>query len=112
MMLLRNINLGLRFILELAALASVCYWGATIRAGTGMRTVAAIGLPLLVAVVWGIFISPKATVPTGRVGRAGLGLVVFLIAAWLLRERGRDMLALAYAVLAIASSLALYALPE
>lgn len=112
MMLLRNLNLGLRFLLELAALASACYWGATCRAGTSVRVAMAVLLPLLIAVIWGIFISPKATVPTGRIGRAGLGLIVFLIAAWLLRDRGRETIALTYGVLAVASSVALYLLPE
>ena len=111
-MLLRNINLGLRFLLELAALASACYWGATIRAGTGLRIAVAIVLPLVVAVVWGIFISPKATVPTGRIGRAALGLIVFLVAAWLLRDRGHGVLALTYTALAVVSSIALCVLPE
>ena len=44
----------LRFALELGALAAVGWWGWTADHG-GPRIVVAIGLPLLVAVLWGTF---------------------------------------------------------
>ncbi|HEY9227856.1 MAG TPA: YrdB family protein [Gemmatimonadaceae bacterium] len=109
---LRVINLGVRFLLELAALAIFGYWGATLAAGVVLRTTAAVVLPLAVAVCWGIFISPKARVPTGRLGRAGLGLLVFLAAAAALYTRGHVAPAATFAVVAVASSVILYILPQ
>jgi hypothetical protein len=109
---LRVINLGVRFLLELAALGSFAYWGATLPAGIVVRSAAAVALPLGVAILWGIFISPKARIPTGRLGRSGLGLVVFLAAAAALQTRGLTAYALMFAAIATVSSVLLYLLPQ
>lgn len=109
---LRVINLGIRFLLELAALTSVAYWGWRLPAGVGLRVAGAVVLPLLVATFWGLFISPKARFATGRTGRAGLGLLVFLMAALALFNRDLFSLALTLATVGTASSLVVYALPQ
>lgn len=98
-------NLPLRFLLELASLAAFGYFGGTIVARPWMRTLAAVALPALVALFWGIFVSPKARIPTGHVGRALLGLVVFLAAAATLHARGAPRLAMGFALVALVSSL-------
>jgi hypothetical protein len=51
------LNLALHFLLELAALAAYVYWGWTQHEGV-LRVLLAIGLPLVVAAVWGIFRVP------------------------------------------------------
>lgn len=112
MPLLRVINLGVRFALELASLAAFAYWGWTLRASTWPRLVAAIALPLLVGIFWGVFVAPRARIPTGRVGQSGLGLLVFLLAAAALYSRGHHSGAVVFASLALASSVVLYALPQ
>jgi hypothetical protein len=91
-------------LLELASLVAFGYYGATIRSTTMLRIGAAIMLPVFVAAFWGIFVSPKARVPTGIAGRAGLGLLVFLAAAALLGRRGHVGLAMTFAVVAVISS--------
>lgn len=50
-------NLGLRFLLELCLLAALAYVGLQV------NIVLAVVLPVVVAVVWGIFVSPKARYP-------------------------------------------------
>lgn len=109
---LRAVNLVVRFLLEIAALIVFSYWGWTLQSSTATRAAAALLIPLLVAGLWGMFIAPKARVPTGRLGRAGLGLVVFLGAAAALAARQRTSLAEAFAAVAIVSSLIVYALPQ
>lgn len=109
---LRIINLGVRFLLELASLAAFGYWGATLRASGALRAVLAIALPLAVALLWGLFISPKARYSTGRPGQVGLGLIVFLVAALLLRERGHVAVGATFAIIALVSSALLYVLPQ
>ena len=89
-------NLLLRFLLELAALAAFGYWGWTISGGWVARAT--------VAVIWATFISPKARIPTGPVGRALLGLVVFLLAAAALWTRDQHRWAMVYGSLAVISS--------
>ena len=51
------VNLALRFVLELAALFALCYWGWTQHTGI-CRFAWAIGLVGLAAVVWGTFAVP------------------------------------------------------
>jgi Protein of unknown function (DUF2568) len=79
-------NLGLRFLLELCALAAVGYWGLHHHGGVA-QFVLGIGGPLLVAVVWGLFLSPKATVSIPSPARLTLELVVFAVRSrpWPLR---------------------------
>jgi hypothetical protein len=109
---LRLVNLGVRFLLEMGALAAFGYWGATLRASGALRGTLAIVIPLAVALLWGLFISPKARYSTGRPGQVGLGLLVFLVAALLLRERGHVAMAAIFAVTAVISSVLLYFLPQ
>jgi hypothetical protein len=101
---LRGANLVLRFLLELAALAALAtfgYWGATVNKVPMVRVTLAIVLPACVAIIWGMFISPKARIQTGTYGRAGLGLIVFLGAAIALVSRGHGTPGMVFGVLAV-----------
>jgi len=110
--LLRTTNLVLRFALEVGALAAAGYWGATMSTGGLGRISAAVCLPILIGLFWAAFVSPKAWMPTGPSGRAGLGLAVFVGAAVLLLNRQHVTLATVYGTLAVISSLVVYALPQ
>ena len=84
------INLALRFLLELAALSAIGYWGWTQHDGA-LRFILTIGLPLLAAILWGTFAVPddpsrsgKAPVPVRGIIRLLLELAFFAIATWLL----------------------------
>src|SRR5689334_1484014 len=94
-------NLALRFLLELAALASLGYWGGTAPTGAAAQTALAVGLPLAAAVFWGMFVAPRARVvlPTGA--RMALGLLVLAGAALALGDRGHGRLGLGFAGLAL-----------
>ncbi len=109
---LRVVNLAVRFLLELAALASFAYWAARLDASRGVRILLAILAPIVAAVFWGSFVSPKARFSTGLAGQVGLGLVVFLAAAAALFARGHSTLAVAFACTAVVSSVLLYLLPQ
>jgi hypothetical protein len=50
------------FAAELAALAALCAWGFTVPGGPVARTVAGVGMPLVAAVLWGVFAAPRAPV--------------------------------------------------
>jgi len=52
------LNLALRLLLELSALAAYAYWGWTDHEGI-RRYLLGIGLPLLAAVLWGTFRVPN-----------------------------------------------------
>ncbi|MWV43314.1 DUF2568 domain-containing protein [Paenibacillus sp. HJL G12] len=56
------LNLLLRFVLELVLLFSLGYWGFHVQTGIYLQWVAGLGVPVLAAFVWGLFVSPKASV--------------------------------------------------
>lgn len=101
------INLAVRFLLELAALAAIGYWGWSQHDGA-LRFVLAIGLPLLAAILWGTFAVPedpsrsgKAPVPVPGIVRLVLELALFAFAAWALYDAGNATLALVLAAIVI-----------
>ncbi|HKW11870.1 MAG TPA: YrdB family protein, partial [Gemmatimonadaceae bacterium] len=97
---------------ELAALAAFSYWAARVDAPHAARIALAILAPILVAIFWGLFVSPKARFSSGRIGQVWLGLLVFLFAAAALVTRGEPALGVAFAAIAAVSSALLYALPQ
>jgi uncharacterized protein DUF2568 len=93
-------NDGLRFLLELAALASLAYFGFSEFDGAAGWLVA-VGAPLLVAVVWGRFVSPKASHPQVDPTRLLLEVAVFGSGAGALLASGRTALGIVLAGLAV-----------
>jgi hypothetical protein len=53
-------NLGLAFVVELAGLGIFALWGWRTGGSTPTRLLLAIGLPLVAAVLWGLFAAPTA----------------------------------------------------
>ncbi len=93
MSILKGANLALRFLLELCALAALCYWG--FKTGTGPISKAMLGIdaPLAAAVLWGTFVAPAAPVSVPGALRLLLELAVFGGAAAALYSAGRPGLA-------------------
>jgi hypothetical protein len=93
------INLGLRFVLELAALVSMGYWGW--KSGTGAtRFVLAAGIPIIAGVLWAVTAVPNDPSRSGAAIFATPGLVrlifelaYFGFAVWALNASGHARLA-------------------
>ncbi len=60
MEIVKSVNLVLRFLLELCILVAIGYWGFKTQTQTFIKIGLGIGLPLLVAVVWAIFLAPAS----------------------------------------------------
>lgn len=71
----------LAFLTELAALAVLAGWGAHIVRG-GWRWGLALAAPLAFAVVWGLYLSPRAPIQLPLVGRRTLMGLAFAMAVW------------------------------
>lgn len=98
------LNLALRFLLEMAALISLGYWGWTQWEGL-TRWMLAIGGPLVAAIVWGTFRVPEdasssgeAPVPVPGVLRLSLELAFFTTASLALWASGRGVVGILFAV--------------
>ncbi len=83
------INLALRFILELTALASLGLWG-WYKGDGWLRFVLALVIPLTFAALWGIFRIPgdpgHAPVATPGIIRLAFELTYFSLATWSLYD--------------------------
>ena len=97
---MRSANDGLRFFLELSALAAVAYWGWTEPHGA-LRWVLAVAAPLAVSVVWGRWLAPRSTKRVGDPWRLIIELLVFGSAVAALARADQPTLA---AVLAAATA--------
>jgi hypothetical protein len=94
---LRSLILAVRF-LELCALAAIGYWGFRTAEGV-MKWVLGIGTPVLVAVLWAMFVAPGSTAP-GTL-RVAVVVAVFGTAAAALYVREHGGLALIFVVVVI-----------
>ncbi len=84
------VNLAIRFALEVAAIITFAIWGLKLL-DSWVSIILAILLPLLFALLWGVFAVPndpsrsgKTVVVTPGLIRLVLELVLFGIAAWML----------------------------
>lgn len=99
--MLQSANLALRFILELCGLVAVGYWGF-LAIGSGLKKFTlGIGSPLLIAVIWGMFGSPKALVKLSTHWHLLLEIVIFGLPAIALYVTGNKRLALIYGLLVV-----------
>lgn len=71
------LSLALAFGLELAALAVFGLWGVQTGPNLATRVLLGVGTPLLVATLWGWFLSPRAVFPLRPVLRWSLKLSIF-----------------------------------
>lgn len=109
---MRAANLALRFLLELCLLAAFGYWGARATGSTIANVVLAIGAPLAIAVVWGLFVAPRAARPLPTVPWILLQIVLFGLGWLALADRGEQALGAALFVVAVANLSILVALGE
>ena len=93
---LKGINLLVRFLLELCMLAAVGYWGVHTQSTWTMKVLLGIGLPLLIAVFWGMFVSPKAKYPLRGLPRLVVELILLGSGSVALFASGQTSLAWTY----------------
>jgi hypothetical protein len=98
-------NEGLAFLLELAALGALCYWGFTTGRSWPVKIGLGIGAPLFAAVVWGLFAAPDATITMPLVGLLAVKALVFAAATAALYAAAKRSLAIAYGVVALINTI-------
>ncbi len=88
------LNLAVRFALEVFALIAYGMWGWSL-GDSFLKIVLAVAIPILVAVLWGVFAvsgdpsrSGKTVIETPGILRLLLELIIFSVASWLLFKMG------------------------
>ncbi|WP_419887792.1 YrdB family protein [Neobacillus niacini] len=107
MLIVQNINLAVRFLLELCALAAVGYWG--FQTGNGiMKWVFGIGSPIFLAMIWGTFGSPKAMIAVPAPLHFFIEIIVFAIAVIALYAAGKFQLAWIFGICVVINRLLMF----
>jgi hypothetical protein len=102
---LKTINLGIRFILELSMLAAVGYWGFKTHSSWAMKILFGIGLPLLLAVIWGYFMAPRSMHRLSGIPFTAMDIILLGSGAVALYASRQINLAWIYAVVLIISEI-------
>lgn len=106
MAILKMLNLAIRFLLELCMLAAVGYWGFRTQSGV-MKIILGIGLPVLLVVIWSLFVAPKSFYPLHGIAHIVLSLVLLGSGAVALFVSGQVTLGWIYAILLVVNQVLL-----
>ena len=96
--------LTLAFVAELAALAALASWGWSAGGSTAWRLLLAVAVPLVAAVLWGVFAAPRALVRVPAL-TVLVKVLVFGAAVLALVATGHPVPAVVLAAAALLSSL-------
>lgn len=99
------VNLAVRFLLELTALLATGIWGW--RQGEGwIRFVLALGIPVILAAIWGTFAVPddpsrsgSAPIVVPGIIRLAIELAIFAFATWALHNLGATRLSWIFGII-------------
>jgi Protein of unknown function (DUF2568) len=105
---LKSVNLALAFLLELAMLAAFAYWGFQSGSSTLLKIFMGIGIPLLVIVIWGIFMAPNSARHLQGGAYLALKAVLFGLAVMALMAAGRTTLGVVFAVVVVINTILVY----
>jgi hypothetical protein len=102
--------LTVAFLVELAAIAAVAWWGFATGDSAAAKVALGIGLPLVVAVAWGVFVSPKASVALPGAAKGAIKAMVFGGAAIALLALHQTLAAEVFASVVVIDAALIYAL--
>ncbi len=99
---LKRLNIVVSFLLEIAMLLAFAYWGFRTGQSLWLKLLLGVGVPLVVILLWGLFLAPRA----GYRAESTLGVVLslglfYLAAAALLLAKQPVLAAAMIAVAAI-----------
>ena len=106
------VNLGIRFLAELAGIAALAVWGYATPAANPWKIILAVLAPAVLVVVWGAWIAPKSNSPLPQRTRMIVGSALLLVTAALLGLAGHGLSAVVFAVIIVVNTAALASRPD
>jgi Protein of unknown function (DUF2568) len=97
-------NDGVRFLVELAALASIGYWGFHEHSGWPAKIAFGLGGPILVASIWAVWMAPGSRRRAPERIRVLLEVVIFGLAVAALAASTGGVLAVIFGVVAFVNA--------
>lgn len=105
--------LAMRFLLELAALAGLAVWGVHVGTPAWDKVALAMAAPVAMAVVWGLWVAPRAVRRLPDPARLVVELAILAVVSAAIALSGYPVVAAVFAALAIANGAVLrLAYPE
>lgn len=108
MSILQNMNLGLRFLLEVCGLVAIGYWGFYMGNGMMLKMILGIGSPLFIAFIWGVFGSPNAVVKISMPYHLVFEIIIFVLPFIALFVTGNVKLAWIYGIIVVINRLFMF----
>ncbi len=108
MAVLKNINLALSFLLELAMLVAFGYWGFNTGSSTIVHWILGLGVPVVAIVIWSVFNAPLSKRRLTRTPRIILEVVMFSLGALVLAVVGQTTWAAIFAVFIVVNQILIY----
>lgn len=103
------LNLIIRFLLELVIFISFAYWGFKLEQGLFIPFIVGLGLPIIGALIWGKFLSPKRTIKLSLLWRLIIESL-FIVGAFLcLYDLGFQAFAIGFGIIAVLNRIILVA---
>ncbi len=103
MQLLRFAHLFIAFALELVLIATFARWGFALGKDTILKYALALGMALLVIVLWGIFAAPRSQHRLPHTPRILFEMALFITASFFLYQLGHTRWAVVFLAVAILS---------
>lgn len=110
MIIFQYMIISIFFLLELAMLGSFMYWGFHLDKGWFIKILFGIGAPIVVAIIWGGFIAPKASIPVSVPIRILLQIILFGSAAVALYFSEKGTLAIIFGTIVLIEMILMYSL--
>lgn len=99
-------NETLAFLIELAVLAGLAWWGATLTGPVAVRVLAAVAAPLAAMAVWALMLAPRARLTLPAAGVLGVKIVLYAVTALAVYAAGLHGPAIAVGVVALLNACA------
>ena len=104
---LKMLNLAVRFLLELCLLAAVGYWGFHNQSSWFIKILFGICLPVFIAVLWGMFVAPKAFYPLKGASYLTVEMGLLALGSLALFVSGKPTLGWAYTIVLVVNKVLL-----
>ncbi|WP_327310635.1 DUF2568 domain-containing protein [Streptomyces sp. NBC_01243] len=95
------VNEAVAFVVELAALAALAWWGSATGGGVAGQLLLGVGAPVVAAVVWGMFAAPRARFRPPLVGVLVVKAVVLGCGVYAVHAVGHSVAAVFFGVVVV-----------
>jgi hypothetical protein len=106
--IIKSINLLVAFLLELCLLAIFGFWGVHVSPTGIQKIILGAGLPILLAIIWGIFLAPASSTRLHEPWLTIVKVIIFSLAAVALFSTKEQSLAEWFGGISIVNLILLY----